>query len=182
MQPGGRAASLYRHENEERTGVKRNEDDFRVFVADRLERWRRSAYLLCQDWHTADDVVSGMLGKLYRNWRKVSRLENPDAYAQRILTRTWLDERKRPWNNREQVHQTLPEVATDAPEHVTDRQQLAALLRSLGPKQRAVVVLRFYLDYSVEETAKILNISVGTVKSQSARGLTNLRANAASAN
>jgi RNA polymerase sigma factor (sigma-70 family) len=54
------------------------------------------------------------------------------------------------------------------------------VLRSLGPKQRAVIVLRFYLDYSVEETAKILDISVGTVKSQSARGLTNLRSHAAS--
>jgi DNA-directed RNA polymerase specialized sigma24 family protein len=127
MQPGRPAASLYGHENEGKIGMTRaDEDNFRTFVVDRLDRWRRSAFLLCQDWHTADDIVSAMLNKLYRNWRKVSRVDNPDGYAQRILTRTWLDERRRPWNNREQVRQTLPEVVSHAPEHVTERQQLAA--------------------------------------------------------
>ncbi|WP_328653479.1 sigma-70 family RNA polymerase sigma factor [Micromonospora sp. NBC_00330] len=153
-----------------------DETDFHDFVAGRLDRWRRSAFLLCQDWHTADDVVSVTVAKLYRSWRTAGRADNRDAYAQRVLTRAWLDERRRPWKRREQASATLPDVAVAAPETVTDREGLAALLRSLGPKQRAVLVLRFYLDCSVEETAQILGISTGTVKSQSARGLANLRA------
>ncbi|MEH1164163.1 SigE family RNA polymerase sigma factor [Micromonospora sp. CPCC 205539] len=152
-----------------------DEDDFRDFVACRMDRWRRSAFLLSQDWHTADDVVSAAVTKLYRNWRTAGQADNRDAYAQRVLTRAWLDERRRPWNRREQVSATLPDVVAAAPETVTDREGLAALLRSLGPKQRAVLVLRYYLDCSVEETAQILGISTGTVKSQSARGLANLR-------
>ncbi|MER7333440.1 MULTISPECIES: SigE family RNA polymerase sigma factor [unclassified Micromonospora] len=151
------------------------EDDFHAFVAERMDRWRRSAYLLCQDWHTADDVVSVAVAKLYRGWRQVARAENRDAYAQRVLTRCWLDERRRPWHNREQPRAAMPDAAGAVPETVTDRDGLAALLRSLAPRQRAVLVLRFYLDYSVEETARMLGISAGTVKSQSARGLANLR-------
>ncbi|WP_410816734.1 SigE family RNA polymerase sigma factor [Micromonospora sp. 050-3] len=153
-----------------------DETDFHDFVAGRMDRWRRSAFLLCQDWHTADDVVSVTVAKLYRNWRTAGRADNRDAYAQRVLTRSWLDERRRPWKRREQASETLPDVAVAAPETVTDREGLAALLRSLGAKQRAVLVLRYYLDCSVEETAQILGISTGTVKSQSARGLANLRA------
>ncbi|MET7671801.1 SigE family RNA polymerase sigma factor [Micromonospora luteifusca] len=152
-----------------------DEDDFHDFVACRMDRWRRSAFLLCQDWHTADDVVSATVAKLYRNWRRAGQADNRDAYAQRVLTRAWLDERRRPWKRREQTSATLPDVAAAVPETVTDREGLAALLRSLAPKQRAVLVLRYYLDYSVEETARILGISTGTVKSQSARGLANLR-------
>ncbi|MFF0368809.1 sigma-70 family RNA polymerase sigma factor [Micromonospora sp. NPDC005087] len=152
-----------------------DEDDFHDFVADRMDRWRRSAFLLCQDWHAADDVVSVTVAKLYRSWRTVRRAENRDAYAQRVLTRSWLDERRRPWSNREQSWAEVPDVAGAVPETVTDRDGLAALLRSLAPKQRTVLVLRFYLDYSVEETARMLGISAGTVKSQSARGLANLR-------
>ncbi|MEU9505462.1 SigE family RNA polymerase sigma factor [Micromonospora sp. NPDC048170] len=152
-----------------------DEEDFNAFVAERMDRWRRSAYLLCQDWHTADDVVSVSVAKLYRSWRKVSRADNRDAYAQRVLTRCWLDERRRPWHNREQPSAAVPEAAGAVPETVTDRDGLATLLRSLAPRQRAVLVLRFYLDYSVEETARMLGISAGTVKSQSARGLANLR-------
>ena len=150
---------------------------FHEFVAARLERWRRSAYLLCQDWHTADDVVSVMVGRLYDRWGRAREADNVDAYAQRILTRTWLNEARRPWR-RELPHgeppdSTMPDLST-----AVDRESLAALLRSLGPRQRAVIVLRFYLDHTVEETASILGISEGTVKSQSARALATLRLSA----
>src|SRR5258706_6810718 len=70
---------------------------FHEFVSARMERWRRSAYLLCHDWHTADDVVSIMVGRLYDHWGRVREADNVDAYAQRILTRTWLNETRRPW-------------------------------------------------------------------------------------
>jgi DNA-directed RNA polymerase specialized sigma24 family protein len=78
--------------------AKSDDDAFRMFVTERLDRWRRTAYLLCRDPHVADDLVSIVLGRLYRHWRKVSRADNPDAYAQRVLARTWLSEVRRPWH------------------------------------------------------------------------------------
>jgi hypothetical protein len=71
--------------------VKRSEEDeFRAFVGVRMERWRRAAYLLCHDWHTADDLVAIVVGKLCRSWRRICTVDNPDAYAQRMLTMAWL--------------------------------------------------------------------------------------------
>ena len=151
------------------------EDEFRSFVAVRMDRWRRAAYLLCHDWHMADDLVAIVVGKLYRHWRRVSGADNPEAYAQRVLTTAWLDERRRPWR-REHPADVLPDPGRSEPDRAGDRDRLVRLLSGLGPRQRAVVVLRFYLDHSVEETAELLGISVGTVKSQSARGLEALRA------
>lgn len=154
-----------------------DEDDFRAFVSERMDRWRRTAYLLCQDWYTADDVVSITVTKLFRNWRKVQAAANRDAYAQRVLSRSWLDEAKRA--SRRELPQAQPaEAAWSVPDRIADRESLARLLRTLGPRQRAVLVLRFYLDYSVEETADVLQVSIGTVKSQSARGLDALRTTA----
>lgn len=154
---------------------KSEEDEFRAFVGARMERWRRAAYLLCHDWHLADDLVSTVAGKLYQHWRRVSTADNPDAYAQRVLTTAWVDELRRPWR-RERISDTLPEQAWTPPERVGDREQLVALLAPLGRRQRAVIVLRFYFDRSIEETAELLGISTGTVKSQSARALELLRA------
>lgn len=156
-----------------------DEAEFRAFVIARMDRWRGTAYLLCRNWHDADDLVSITVGKLYRHWRKVSRADNPDAYAQRVLSRTWIDDTKRPWRREkagtELVDDRLQAQTRDALDSVIDRDGLARLLAALGPRQRAVLVLRFYLDYSVEETARALGISEGTVKSQSARGLETLR-------
>jgi RNA polymerase sigma-70 factor (sigma-E family) len=154
---------------------KADEEQFHDFVAARMDRWRRSAFLLCRDWHTADDLVSVTVAKLFENWRKVSRADNPDAYAQRVLARSSLDARRRLWN-RERPTEHLPDQGSTPEHRIEDQQSLAGLLDALGPRQRAVLVLRFYLDMSVEETADVLRISPGTVKSQSARGLITLRA------
>ena len=151
-----------------------DDQEFHDFVAQRMERWRRSAFLMCQEWHTADDLVSIAIAKIYRHWREVRRADNPEAYAQRILTRTWLSERRRPWR-RERSSQLLPDQPVAAPDQVADLASFAALLRTLGPRQRAVLILRFYFDYSTEQTAEILQVTVGTVKSQTARGLNALR-------
>lgn len=153
------------------------ERDFREFVAARIALWRRTAYLLCRDWHTADDLVSITVGKLYRRWRRVDAAEHPDAYARSVLTRAWLDERRRPWR-REAAVAEPPEPrlpAEPAGPGVADRLTLLDLLSRLPARRRAVVVLRFYCDLSVEETADILSITEGTVKSQAARGLEALR-------
>ncbi|WP_433832205.1 SigE family RNA polymerase sigma factor [Actinoplanes sp. CA-015351] len=150
------------------------EDEFRAFVSVRMERWRRAAYLLCHDWHLADDLVGTVVGKLFLHWRRVSATDNPDAYAQRVLTNAWIDERRRPWQ-RELPADVLPEPSWTPPDSTGDREQLIRLLARLGRRQRAVVVLRFYFDHSIEETAEMLGISTGTVKSQSARALEMLR-------
>ncbi|MEU4777544.1 SigE family RNA polymerase sigma factor [Micromonospora sp. NPDC023633] len=154
-----------------------DEDEYRQFVSVRLEPLRITAYLLCRDWHTADDLVSITIGKLYRHWRRVRRVEHVDAYVRGMLTNAWLDERRRPWR-RERSTDDLPDRAEpNVPEvALADRELLLDLLAQLPPRRRAVVVLRFYCDLSVEETARALGISAGTVKSQAARGLESLRA------
>jgi RNA polymerase sigma-70 factor (sigma-E family) len=159
---------------------KADEAEFHTYVSARMDRWRRSAYLMSQDWHLADDLVSIAVTRLYRNWSKVAGADNRDAYAQTVLARCWLTERGRPWWRRERTSAEPPEQMWRQPDRVGDRDALAAMLKSLGPRQRAVLILRFYLDYSVDETAAILKISPGTVKSQSARGLEILRAAAPS--
>ncbi|MGC1211326.1 MAG: SigE family RNA polymerase sigma factor [Micromonospora sp.] len=154
-----------------------DEDEYRQFVAARLEPLRVTAYLLCRDWHTADDLVSITVGKLYRHWRRVRRMEHVDAYVRGMLTNAWLDERRRPWRRERSTHQPPDRVETNAPEvTLADRELLLDLLAQLPARRRAVVVLRFYCDLSVEETARALGVSAGTVKSQAARGLESLRA------
>jgi RNA polymerase sigma-70 factor (sigma-E family) len=151
-----------------------DEDAYREYVAARMERLRRMAYLLCHDWHTADDLVAGALLKLYRGWHRAQRVESLDAYVRQILMRTWLDERRRPWR-RESATDLLPDRAAPAVPP-TDESGVLDLLRALPPRRRAVLVLRFYCDLSVEETAAALGISEGTVKSQTARAIDALRA------
>ena len=127
----------------ERSSVKKSEeDDFRAFVGARMDRWRRAAYLLCHDWHAADDLVSIVVGKLYRHWRKVASSDNPDAYVQRVLTRSWLDERRRPWR-REQPVQDPPDTGWTHPDRIDDRDQLTGLLAHLeGHSKPGAVVLK----------------------------------------
>ncbi|MBV1849894.1 SigE family RNA polymerase sigma factor [Catellatospora tritici] len=150
------------------------EREFRDFAAARLESLRRVAYLLCHDWHAADDLVQTVLLKLYQRWRRLAHVDNLDAYVRGMLANAWLDELRRPWR-RERATERLPEHAAAADGADPDR-HLGRLLLRLGPRQRAVVVLRFYCDQSVEQTAHLLGISEGTVKSQAARALDTLRA------
>jgi RNA polymerase sigma-70 factor (sigma-E family) len=161
--------------------VKRSEENaYREYVTARMETMRRTAYLLCRDWHTADDLVSITIGKLYRHWPRVAAMPGLDAYVRKALLRTWLDEKRRPWR-REQPAEELPELPGEQELAVVHRSELLDLLDGLPPKRRAAVVLRLYCDLSVEETAEILGCSVGTVKSQTARGLDTLRTKAAQA-
>jgi RNA polymerase sigma-70 factor (sigma-E family) len=145
---------------------------FRDYVRARTERLRRTAFLYCRDWHTADDLVGTTLVKLYQHWHRARRADNLDAYVHGILAHAWLDERRRPWRREQPVSQ-LPELTQ--PGTPAGDADLLALLADLPPRRRACVVLRFYCDLSVEQTAEILGISPGTVKSQTARGIEALR-------
>jgi RNA polymerase sigma-70 factor (sigma-E family) len=147
---------------------------YREFVTGRLDQLRRTAYLLCGDWHNADDLVSVVLVKLYRHWARVSTMDNLDAYARKTLVRALLDERRRPWR-REVATETLPERPASSRLDPADRLTLLGHLAELPPRRRAVLVLRYFCDLSVEETAEALDCSPGTVKSQAARALETLR-------
>ncbi|MFY1597495.1 SigE family RNA polymerase sigma factor [Micromonospora sp. WMMD737] len=150
-------------------------EGYREYVGARLEPLRRTAYLLCGDWHTADDLVSTALVKLLRHWRRVSRMDSPDAYVRRTLLRVWLDERRRPWR-REAAWAEVPDAAVpSASDGAADRLTILALLAELPPRRRAVLVLRYFCDLSVEETARELGCTTGTVKSQSARAIEAMR-------
>ncbi|MCT2585361.1 SigE family RNA polymerase sigma factor [Actinophytocola gossypii] len=155
-----------------------DEAAYRDYVVARMDTMRRLAYLLCRDWHTADDLVSVTISKLYRHFPRVKDDERLDGYVRRILLREWLDERRRPWR-RETPTDVLPDLGSPVEYGVLDRAQLLDLLDGMPPRRRAAVVLRLYCDLSVEETAEILGCTTGTVKSQTARGLYTLRARAA---
>lgn len=92
-----------------------DESVYREYVVARIESLRRTAYLLCRDWHTADDLTSITIGKLYRHWRRAQRADNLDAYVRGILVHAWLDERRRPWRREHSVDVVLDRA--DAPGH-----------------------------------------------------------------
>jgi RNA polymerase sigma-70 factor (sigma-E family) len=135
---------------------------------------RRTAYLLCGDWHRAEDLVQTAFTKLYLVWDRISRHEVLDAYVRRILVRLYLDERRRGWWRREQVTD-VPVEGSTPPDAPANRLLMLQALAGVAPRQRAVLVLRYWEDLSVEDTAALLACSTGTVKSQAARGLETLR-------
>jgi RNA polymerase sigma-70 factor (sigma-E family) len=151
-----------------------DETAFRSFALARRSALRRTAYLLCGDWHQADDLVQTALVKLYVAWPRVHAQESPDGYTHRILVRCFLDERRRPWRRESPVDAVDDQqLATGSTE---DRLDLQAALVRLPRRQRATLLLRYWLDASVAETADALGCSEGTVKSQTARAVTALRA------
>lgn len=152
------------------------ERDFAAYVDGRGVALRSTAYLLCGDWHAAEDLTQAALTKLYLAWRRIDRAGSVDAYARRVLLRTYLDERRRPWR-RERPAAEPPDraAAVDAPGAVDERLALEAALRRLPRTQRAAVVLRYWCDLDIRDTAAALGVSEGTVKSASSRGLAALR-------
>ncbi|GAA2350524.1 SigE family RNA polymerase sigma factor [Dactylosporangium salmoneum] len=154
----------------------RAQEEYVEYVTGRLASLRRLAFLLCGDEHRGDDVVQLTIEKLYQRWPRVSAVEHLDQYVRQMLVRTFLDERRRAWSRIGLFGATGPEPPPHAPhEAVDDRLALRAALEKVPRRQRAVLVLRYLCDLSVEETAAILGCSPGTVKSQCARGLATLR-------
>ena len=148
--------------------------EFTEYVSARLPALRRTAYLLCQDWHGADDLVQAAITRLYVHWGRARAVDHTDAYARVILVREFLSERRSPWARRVTLREQLPDAVGTVTDHaaVLDvRTALAGLPRG----QRATLVLRFYCDLNIEQTARVLGCSPGTVKSQTAKGLDSLR-------
>jgi RNA polymerase sigma-70 factor (sigma-E family) len=139
----------------------------------------RTAVLLCAgDEAMAEDLVQTTLTSLYLKWSTVRRADRPLAYARAALTNAFVDETRRAHRRRETLTEHVPAVVdpVDASDHVELRAVVLGALRSLAPRQRAVVVLRHWHDLDVHETSRLLGCSVGTVKSQNARALAHLRA------
>ena len=152
-------------------------EEFTEFAAGEMARLRRTAYLLCGDWHLAHDLVQDTLVKAYQHWPRVRRADSPNAYVRAIL----VNEARGRWRRRER---TVPvarfpdgrePVAPDATDEVTRRDGLLQALLALPLRQRATVILRYLEGMTERETAAALGCSEGTVKSQSARALGNLR-------
>lgn len=153
--------------------MRRSETEFADFVAARRPHLRRIAYALCGDWHQAEDLVQTALAKLYVAWPRIHKQGAEESYARRIMVRANIDDSRRPWR-RESPGLEHHDRAV-APDHSQDdRSELVRALQQLPTMQRKVVVLRHWLDLSVEETAWELDISPGTVKSHTSRALSTL--------
>jgi RNA polymerase sigma-70 factor (sigma-E family) len=148
---------------------------FTEYFAGRGAAFLGTAFLLCGNWHRAEDLVQTTFLKLYRAWHRIGRHEALDAYTRQILVRTFLHEARGGFFRREQVSDEQADRVAPAADSLEDRMVLLHALAKVPPRQRATLVLRFWEDMSVEETARVLGSSTGTVKSQTARGLANLR-------
>ncbi|MFN8096853.1 MAG: SigE family RNA polymerase sigma factor [Dermatophilaceae bacterium] len=150
--------------------------EFTAFVGARSTALLRTAYLLTGTLPDAEDLLQTALAKVYLSWGRVRDRGALDAYARTVITRTHVSVWRRASVRRERPVAEVPERHTDDDlEAVADRDLVWRGLASLGPRQRAVVVLRYYEDLTEPEIAAVLGCSVGTVKSQLHRGLARLR-------
>ncbi len=148
--------------------------EFTEFAQARLTSLRRVAYLLCHDWNRADDLVQGAITKLYVHWGRVQADGHAEAYARAILVREFLSERRSGWARRVSLGTAVPEKPAEGADHDAALDVRTALA-TLPPGQRATLVLRFYCDLNVDQTAEVLGCTAGTVKSQTSKGLDALR-------
>ena len=150
----------------------RDEQQYREYVSARTPALRRTAYLMCGNWHEAEDAVQAVLIKLYvrppHSWEAV------DAWVRKSLARRVIDQSRRPWR-RDILVDRHKDTAAASSIPYEDRQALLDALQQLPARQRAVVVLRYWDALTVSETADALGLSEGTVKSHASRGLATLR-------
>lgn len=157
--------------------------DFAAYVVAQRETWLRAACLLTGDRHQAEDLVQSTLIRVWPHWARVSAKGDPDAYIRKVIFHQFATQvRRRRWS--ELAAGLLPGMAAERSDdgaepdptcQVDMRFQLREILATLAPRQRAVLVLRYYLDLSEADTAEVLGCSVGTVKSQASKALARLR-------
>ena len=155
------------------------DEEFDAFMRGRWPAMVRLGYALTGDVGHAEDLAQAAFARAYASWGRVRRAGDPDAYVRRIV----INEHRRRFRKHrvaEELRGDLGDAVGGHQEHqaLDDRRALLDALRALGPRQRAVVVLRYWLDLSEAETAAALNCSVGTVKSQASRALATLRKSA----
>ena len=153
-------------------------EDFDRFVNDSAESLLRSAHLITWDAAEAEDLVQECLLKVARRWPRVRQMDQPLAYARRVLINLALDAGERRTRRRSELDpagQPLDEPVTDALAEFDSRDELLEALAALTPRQRSVLVLRYFNDLTEAEAAEVLGCSRGTVKSNASRGLARLR-------
>ena len=154
--------------------------EFREFMRARWPVMVRLAYGLTGDQGHAEDVAQAAFARAYASWPRVRRSGDPDAYVRQIVVNQNRN-RFRKHRVTERLTDSPPEPGpadgawTDTARHYDDRSVLIGALQRLGPRQRAVIVLRYWMDLTELQTAAVLNCSVGTVKSQASRALATLR-------
>jgi RNA polymerase sigma-70 factor (sigma-E family) len=146
--------------------------EFAAFVDASSRHLLRSAWLLTGDWASAEDLVQTALAATWKRWHGLDGIDAPEAYVRRVMLTTFIRWRRRKWRG-EIPTETLPErpVDGDETERVDTQAAVRTALATLPPKQRAVVVMRYFADLSEAETAHAMGCSVGTVKSQASRAL-----------
>jgi RNA polymerase sigma-70 factor (sigma-E family) len=150
-------------------------EGFRAYASARRSDLRRTAYLICGDWYLADDLVQDALARLFVRWRRIRAKGDVDPYVRRMLVNGYLATHRRA-SRREVATTEVPDAPARADGDDGTRDLLLRALAELQPSQRTIVVLRYWDDLSVEQTAAVLGCSTGNVKSQAARGLSHLRA------
>ena len=153
----------------------RRDDDFVAFVDARSAALLRTARLLSAgDLHAAEDLVQTALEKAYVAWPRIKRREAQESYVRSIMTRAAIDRTRRRQRRGELITDDVPDqgVVHAGPE---DRDAVWTLLASLSPRQRAVLVLRYYEDQSEVQIAETLGCSTGTVKAHASRGVALMR-------
>ncbi|MBB6351235.1 SigE family RNA polymerase sigma factor [Nonomuraea muscovyensis] len=150
-------------------------EGFREFVHGRQQALMRSAYLLTGDASQAEDLLQTVLMRTARHWHRLAGDGNPEAYVRRALINEHVSWRRRLRRRPETPTAHPPDRGRDRGDESLHRLALQEALMRLTPRQRAVLVLRYYEDRSVEETAALLGCSAGTVKSQTSHALGRLR-------
>ncbi|MGH3070000.1 MAG: SigE family RNA polymerase sigma factor [Streptosporangiaceae bacterium] len=138
-------------------------------------RLRRQAFLLCGDWHEADDLVQDTFALLYRRWPEIDRPGAMDSYTHTVLVRRFLSVRRRLRWQREIPYAEPPDRPQGRDDGADLRLSVLVKLRQLPPRQRTVIVLRFWEDLSIVQTAAAMGISPGTVASANHKALATLR-------
>jgi RNA polymerase sigma-70 factor (sigma-E family) len=149
--------------------------DFAAWMATRQAALVRTAYLLTGSQHAADELVQATLVKLYLAWDRITDQQHVDAYARRALVNEHRSTWRRASRRFEVLSEAPPETAHQPAAYDGEREAVWRFVQGLPPRQRAVIVLRYYEDLSEAETADLLGISTGTVKSQASRALASLR-------
>jgi RNA polymerase sigma-70 factor (sigma-E family) len=149
---------------------------FAEFAAGSQASLMRTALLLTGDWQAAEDLLQSALLRVYLHWGRSASWDSPLAYSRKVVVNLYATRRRRRWHA--EVPHAAPvaaAVGADPADEIVARRELMEALTALPRHQRAVLVLRFYEDMSVEETADVLGCSTGTVKSRTQRGLKRLR-------
>ncbi|MDG4809171.1 SigE family RNA polymerase sigma factor [Micromonospora sp. WMMD1120] len=150
--------------------------EFTAFVEATAPGLRRTAYLLCRDWHLAQDLTQTTFARMYASWGRIRHTTNPQAYSCRVLMNVVFDQNRRR-SAAEVVLAELPEAAQHRSDDTTELHvALLQALATLPLRDQAIVVLRHWEDQSVETVASALGVSVSVVKMRNARALTKLRA------